>query len=140
MSEAKIHINLTNPENWDLSTLKALGVKYGEADMAPQFTTCLMIDLPEHLLTIWHGILDMFRDIGTQSDWIASNALIYAIADTDNLICEVCVLTNQYSQKKALFTLAPGTHPGALEFFSEVVTPEFWLSLARRKEKDNGNV
>lgn len=64
-----------NPEDWDLSILRAVGVERNGRMLSPYLTTMTAVRLPEPHLTIWRAAVAEFRAIGG-GEWDAATVVV----------------------------------------------------------------
>lgn len=98
----------TTPEDWNKSSITAIGVRKDGWNVSPSVTTIVAEDLPEPWLTIWEETVESIREIG-EGEWDVTSMSITRIdayTDEDSGITHAaklnanCILTKGKSANK----------------------------------------
>lgn len=65
-----------NPQDWDLSILRALGVERNGRKLSPVITAMIAKNLPEPQISVWHAAVEQFRTLGN-GEWDAATVKVY---------------------------------------------------------------
>lgn len=65
-----------NPNYWDLSILRAVGVERNGRKLSPAITALMAKKLPEPQLSVWRAAVEEFRTLGN-GEWNAANVKVY---------------------------------------------------------------
>lgn len=79
-----------NPQDWDLSILRAVGVDRNGRKLSPIITALTAKALPEPHLSVWRAAVEQFRALGN-GEWNAASVKVYKVTQNDEtyLICDI---------------------------------------------------
>lgn len=121
----------TTPDDWNKSSITAIGVRKDGWNVSPSVTTIVAEDLPEPWLTIWNAMVEYIRGIGGGEWDVTSMSItrIDAYTDEDTGIVSpaklnsTCILSKGDSTRMESMEL-PQTE--AVDFFDYWTSSEAW--------------